>query len=138
MSKPVPDLLKRTFYFGCWGRVGHSLHTPDGKSLSYSHRLPPDQTPWDDVLDGGLPPRPGRHMEAPNGHAALHHKDGWTALAFWDNSVDTRGGSHSTFLFEGIYDFDAALALARQQFPTIFARYPFEVVPHVEKGRRAA
>lgn len=122
----------KVLYFGCWGRVGHHLWTPQREMLRYHDRLPSDRTPWDGQLDGGLPPRPdGPHSEAPNGQAALHQKDGWTALAFWDNSVDTRGNSHSTFLFEGTCDFDAALASAREQFPTIFARYKFDVGPLV-------
>lgn len=115
------------YYFGCWQQVGHAFFAPGMLTVS-----PRDVAiPWDSYgIDGKLCP-PGRGRGAANqqeGVAALHHKDGWTALAFWDRTVDTRGGSNSAFLLEGEHDYTAALALARETFPEVFARLRFEIV----------
>lgn len=73
--------------------------------LHISHSKQPG--PWGDSIDGrAMYPSNGRQ-----GHAALHHKDGWTALCINDRSVDSRPGSHSAFLTEGTLTFDAMLAL---------------------------
>jgi hypothetical protein len=89
---------------------------------TYGSALRPTGCPWS-RLDGGLMP-PGPQVQ---GRSALHVKDGWTALSFPDRSIDNRGGSHSTFLFEAELDFDEALRYAKQLFPSVFARYTFEI-----------
>jgi len=115
----------RAYYFGCYGPAGHVWHGQGMRSLGLSGA---EGTPWlaGDV-DGGLAPRDGRD-ELPQGVAALHHRDGWTALSFWDRTGDSRGNSNSTFVLEAELDFDQALALARELFPELFARFDFEVV----------
>lgn len=112
----------KVFYFGCWDAIGHFLRTPSGATVSTS------KTPWGNAVDGGLCPG-GRdplgrvHTEAQReGMAALHHKDGWTALAFWDRSVDTRYGSNSAFLAEGTLTLPQMMTLACESFPGIMAR----------------
>ncbi len=86
------------YYFGCW-----RLHTNDG------HRLyrPEGSSAWRLLMDGGLPwtaaqidtglcPHGvGLTAQQPEGAALLHHKKGWTALAFWDRSADRRRNSNS-------------------------------------------
>jgi hypothetical protein len=59
------------------------------------------------------------------------HKDGWTAIAFWDRSLDKRPGSSSAFILEGTHSFEDMLETAREKFADIFARLTFEIT----KGR---
>lgn len=122
------------YYFGCWGRVGHHLWTP---AATFAKHV---EHPWGHGglgLDGELAPgfrdpRRSHHVderEQVEGAAALVHKDGWTALAFWDRSADRRFGSNSTFLFESgePLEFDDAVVLAREAFATIWSRFVFKV-----------
>jgi len=120
----------KVFYFGCWDRVGHFLWMPCGDSV------PMSETPWGNAVDGGLCPgkrdRRGEvaHEDQREGQAALHHRDGWTALAFWDRSVDTRPNSNSAFLAEGTRTLPEMMALAWSSFPQIMDR--FEVALYVD------
>ncbi len=120
------------FYFGCargvWGHreAGHYFYAPGGRSAREAEAV----NPWGHV-DGKLAPREyeGRSApECPQGVAALHHKDGWTALAFWDRTGDSRGNSNSTFLFDATLTFEEALAAARENFPALFERFTFDIV----------
>lgn len=114
-------MTRRAYYFGCIRESGHYLWTGDLERIG--HHQWPSLLPWPvEVVDTGLCPK-----DRDWGSAQVTHKDGWTALSFWDWSVDTRPGSHSTFLFRDVLDFDAALARARELFPTVFARLKFEV-----------
>jgi hypothetical protein len=83
------------------------------------------------VLDGRLAPEDTRKQ----GRARLLHLHGWTTLSFWDCTVDTRGGSVSTFVVRGTHGFDEIVALARAAFPQVWARFAFEVVEHPEPPR---
>lgn len=145
MSSPLNDRHfsgLRAIYFGCsrgvWGHreAGHCFHGPDGRSLSTrdTERAQPFGMP-----DGKYAPRlPGyRDREAPQGQAALHHKDGWTLLAFWDRTGDSRGNSNSNFIFDAELAFDEAVAAAREHFGELFERFNFDVAPY-EGARRAA
>ncbi len=106
-------VLTRTMYFGCIGRAGHYW---------YSARLErvrsPKDCPFDDYIDGKLPPADDRSQ----GADALHHRDGWTAWAMWDYSVDRRGGCNCAFVAPGLWDLAAMKTIARQVFPGITAR----------------
>ncbi len=93
---------------------------------------------WE-TLDGGFAPRIRRGVvmversqvspgeELPEGHAALHHMNGWTVISFWDRSVDDRGASCSSFVVEGELPWAEAWEAAKTTFPTVVARYKFEV-----------
>ena len=128
----------RAYYFGCLRGVngqteaGHYLYDERLRSVPWRQRKA--ATPWEHI-DAKLAPMLRYREEAPQGHAALHHKDGWTALAFWDRSGDSRGNSNSTFLLEGTLTFDQARVVARDVFPALFERFPFDVV---EEGVRHA
>lgn len=121
----------RIFYFGCWGGTGHFLWTRDALSAERVRH------PWGvgrRGLDGALAPGfrdPRRGEVAPEdqhqGAAALVHRDGWTALAFWDRSVDHRAGSNSVFLAPGTLTADEMIKLARETFPSVWARFMFPV-----------
>lgn len=143
-GQPDPCPLCRSYYFGCYGRqMGHMTWLPRMRGVGYN--ATEDVIPWKvGELDGKLCPptdehagkragygRAEKYLEArqPQGRALLHHRDGWTALAFWDRSCDSRGNSNSAFILEGEHDFDAALARARTLFPEIFERITFDVTP---------
>jgi hypothetical protein len=124
---------RSAWYFGCGDRVGHYLHDRHLNSLygtadprvepgADGRGIRPRGCPWS-RLDGGLLPDKYRQ-----GLAAHYVQDGWTAIAFTDNSIDNRPGSHSTFLLEAELGFDEALAHARRLFPSVFARFDFEIV----------
>jgi hypothetical protein len=68
------------------------------------------------------------HHEQVQGHAALHQKDGWTAICFWDRSEDKRGGCNSNFFAHGIFTFDEMVQISKEIFPTVWARFNFPVI----------
>ncbi len=124
----------KALYFGCprgvWGysEAGHRFCWPGGSGVLMREG---EKNPWALKVDGGLAPRKWdscRAPECPQGVAALHHKDGWTALSFWDRTGDSRGNSSSTFLFDAVLDFDSAVTAACDHFPELFNRFDFEVV----------
>lgn len=123
--KVVP---RKAFYYGCWDRPGHFMRAAEGLGLRYSkaEREFTEKNPWGYEVDSGLCPD-GPEIQ---GRALLHHKDDWTVLSFWDRSVDKRGKCNSNFLLEGTLSFDEALAEAKRLFPTVFARFQFEVVQY--------
>lgn len=121
------------FYFGPWGEPGHYLFNEHG---TWAHKEE-YRIPWKWAIDGCLQPgcRPdgnGRyhHDGDPEiqGQALLHHKDGWTALSFWDRSVDTRFASNSNYFAEGIFTFEQMVEMARKRFADRWNRMKFEVV----------
>lgn len=129
----------QTFYFGCWHEPGHYLwHCGTGgypykdwrhsKILLGAHphslNYEPPEIPWGYGLDGGLL----RGKSLREGEAVVEQRDGWTALSFYDNSVDRRPGSSSTFVFDTPLSPEEALAAARAAFPPIFERFGFEVI----------
>src|SRR5579862_26022 len=124
----------KMFYFGPWDQAGHYMRSDDHPPQdlegwrAVSHFT--YTNPWGRSIDGSLAP-PDTHME---GFARVHHKDGWTALSFWDRTIDSRPGSHSTYLAEGYYTFDQMVEFASKRFAERWNRMPFAVVEHkVEK-----
>lgn len=121
MSEKLPDL-----YFGCANREGgHYLWMPGMQSVPY--HVQRDHLPGvlqSHGLDGSYAPL-GPEVE---GRALLHHVHGRTVLAFWDRSVDQRGGSNSAFILRGVLTFEEAVARAKAAFPEVWARFTFDVV----------
>ena len=126
---------------------GHHLHDVQMRHAYRSPRFDylaaiPNDFPVADerTLDGGYAPKlakTGGHLsDQPEGEAALHHVRGWTILAFWDRSGDSRGNSNSAFVIRGELDFDEAVAASRQAFPGIWARFTFAVT--LREDRRSA
>ncbi len=119
--------MSEVYYFGAWGMAGHYLWTPDGRDAWEARRA----LPWPEV-DGVLAGDPAladphrrNHWSTdsqPEGRARLHHRDGWTALAFWDRSCDTRHGSNSVIIARGERDAAEMLVLFEQHFPAVWAR----------------
>lgn len=114
------------FYFGCLRESGHYLWLPSGSRTvaDYDQRLPVTFPCRLSTLDSGfLPPRAPQD----EGVARIWQTDGWTILAFWDRSVDSRPGSNSAFVLEGDLSFEEATAAARGAYPEVWARLKFEV-----------
>lgn len=84
----------------------------------------PKRNPWSyGILDGGLCPK----WDMAEGSALLHHRDGWTALSFWDQSVDLRPGGASTFLAEAVLTFNEILKLALKHFAEVTDSLRFDI-----------
>lgn len=119
------------YYFGCIGHPGHYWWRRDRCDWGIPKIVGPNIDPR---IDAGFCPGTSRDLKPwqrtrpeVEGEAAMHHIDGWTVLAFWDRSVDRRGACNSNFVARGEHDFDAMLAIAREQFPHVMGRLSFEV-----------
>lgn len=123
-------MLEQPYYFGC---VGESGHYP----FDTNFRRPPIQI-YNALqsFDGGpkgdaiLPKGFKKSLEQVEGEAGLTYwKDlDVTVLAFWDHSIDHRGGSWSGFFLPGkIEDPTAAIAAAKAAFPKIWQRFTFDI-----------
>lgn len=122
-------MSKEPLYFGCLYRPGHYVfRLKDGglDSLGYDRNYR-----WIVALDGILPPPQAHQVE---GQATLSYVQGYSIIAFWDHSVDTRSNSNSVFLIPGKLEFDEVLGEARRMFPMIFERFEFEIMQHVEEA----
>lgn len=114
-------MVGKFYYFGCLGNTGHYLHDVYlCKAWNHEQRLPWDQ------LDGPLCPDDPTQTQ---GVAKLTQKDGWTALGFWDRSVDHRGNSNSVFIVAQETTFKHIIELAHVYFEPVMKRLPFDVVP---------
>lgn len=127
MSEP------QAIYFGCWATEGHFFCDPQGRSVRHADKV----VPWGYGVES-LPPK----ADTRQGKAALHHRDGWTALAAHDYTVDNRGGSKSVFCFPADLDLDEVLFSIGKFFPHIAARVgDFDVIevtkPNTNEGERA-
>lgn len=132
----------RMFYFGPWDQAGHYLFHEGGGGVYRDEER--GTLPWHEYSpDGGIDCvlQPGcyrdrgghwRHGREVEGEALLHHKNGWTALSFWDRSVDERGGCNSTYFAEGIFTFAEMVEMAKARFAERWNRMKFEVreAPH--------
>lgn|ERR1039458_2446622 len=126
----------KMFYFGPWESAGHFLVLEGGRSVRDDER---ESFPWNEnspsngidcQLQPGCEWKNGfwKHGAEVEGQALLHHRNGWTALSFWDRSVDTRGACNSTYFAEGTFSFDEIVAMARSRFPERWNKMRFEVV----------
>ena len=106
------------FYFGCWNTPGHFLVKPGGVHV---HKAGPFDA---GRIDGFFTPASEADLTA-----TITHIKGWTIMAMWDRSVDTRPGSNCAFIMEGIHNFEAMLEAARKSFPHIVARLTGEPKP---------
>ena len=113
--------IGQCFYHGCKDRPGHYLFREDGVR---AYNLPDLFPVLPAALDSGfLPPR----LPQEEGLASLAHVAGWTVLAFWDRSVDSRQGCNSAFVIPGTHEFHDARRIAQERFPWVWKRFSFEV-----------
>lgn len=133
-SRPALDpSTVRFYFFGVDDYTGHFWRSAR-RYPQDGDRHGPRGCPWGDRhLDGILcryPVQQGRYPgpiqvkdEQAEGLARLHHKDGWTAIAYWDRSgPDNRYGCNSNFVAEGTFTFDEMLILAKHHFPHLIER----------------
>lgn len=111
----------KVFYFGPIRRAGHYFWLNDSTT---QHRLK-GIGPWGTKVDGSLAPALTDQKE---GEALVHHKEGWTAISFWDRTVDKRPGCSSTYLIEGTFTFEEMAVLAKEAFPERWGAMGFEVI----------
>jgi hypothetical protein len=116
VKAPAP----KVFFFGCLKdmdeqhtEAGHYLREPGYRQADRRSVITPFGS-----LDGTLCPTGGEQQ----GLAKLHHKDGWTAMGFWDRTGDTRMGSNSNFIVRGTYTFEEMCKLAQEQYPELWKR----------------
>ena len=133
--------MAEMFYFGPLKESGHYLFHENGQEV-LSFERPHLGIPWIDAeIDGILQPGapdPGDRLQRrtrpmKEGEALIHYRNGWTALALWDSSVDTRPGCSSTFMIVGMYWFEEMLKLAQERYPARWAKMKFPVVNVTEK-----
>ena len=116
----------KIFFFGCMGQPGHFLHDTNG-------RWPNIKLPWNQI-DVALTPKNSnvaeldRERRQPQGHTKIHHKGGWTAMAWWDRSgPDTRYGCNSVLFMEGKHDFEQMKNLLKEHWPEVHERQPVKL-----------
>lgn len=113
------------YFWGCWNdSKGHYLWRPT--PTRYESLRHNGLVPWKEV-DGTLTPQHVDQRHQVEGETVLHHCDGWTALAWWDRSVDNRGGSNAAIFARGTHDFDAMIALGKLHFPGVMVRFRYEL-----------
>ncbi len=110
-------------YFGPLKESGHYLFYETGRRVPF--QLADTICPWktfeiDGKLQPGCPDPEGplrrRTRSMCEGEAFLHHKGGWTALAFWDYTIDKRPASSSTYIAKGVFTFEEMVELAKVRF----------------------
>ena len=117
----IPSTTK-IYYFGCIREAGHYLFGP-GLGENVIKAAPGGVClPWKKI-DATLAPKNTRVQ----GKALYHNKDGFSAVAFWDNTVDKRPGSNSVFFFFVNYSFSLVVRYAQEKFPKIFKRFDFPI-----------
>lgn len=118
----------RIYYFGCWENYGHYLKDHNEKELSYFDN---NDLPWNNI-DGDLCPDDTRE----EGVVKIHHKDGWTAAAFWDYSIDHRPGSNSVLFIEDLLELSKIITEFKENFPKIYKRFSFDLVEWISPEER--
>ena len=110
--------MDKWIYFGCHRQAGHYTFSEGMRSLSqrYGSR---DLSRF----DGMLPPQ----TDTAPYIATVSRLGGWgfSALAFWDYSVDKRGGSNSVVFAPSLaIEQNELLTEAQRRFPEVFGRLP--------------
>lgn len=127
--------VPKLYYFGCYGGTGHYMHDVH---MNRDWEFCKTNT-WGYHVDGGL--APGSEAKNANkykdpeytnhynreGSAKLHHKDGWTALAWWDRSVDSRPGSNSVILAEGQFTEVEMVGFLFTEFKRVWNRIKYPI-----------
>lgn len=113
--------MSEWLYFGCHGVPGHYLFRQGMRRAYYDKKLEKLNH-----FDGKLPPQ-----DCAEGYVAtISRLGGWglTALAFWDYSVDKRGGCNSVVFAPSLtIEPQEMLTEAQARFPEVFGRLPKSV-----------
>lgn len=114
----------RCFYHGCIGGAGHYLWDAGPHKCWSGGGLPFRAS----ILDAGLLDPQREQAEGVVRRVVIA---GWTVLAFWDRSIDSRPGSNSAFVVEGEHSTADALQVAKQNFPAVFERFRFALTEEI-------
>lgn len=111
-------MTPQCYYFGVWqkGGAGHYLYEPTGRTTYLTASIVPFRL---SILDGGL--IPSNEYPAQSKYY-LNVINGWTIVSFHDYTGDSRPGSNSSFIVEGVHDLDNVLKIAKEVFPTVYSR----------------
>lgn len=126
----VPEtIMPEVLYFGSMKHGGHYLQSTRIQDNTCTR--PIGSQPWGSIIDSGLASVIPKLKEG-NGWAEsyrgvhLYHKAGWTALAFWDQSGDSRPGSNTVFLAAiEKATIPQIIRWAQVQWPRVFERFNF-------------
>lgn len=114
------------YYFGCGNHgLGHHWYVP-GWSGHYDGPCP--HSVLGRGVDGLLAPRPERLGVVSQGFVHGH-----TYLAWWDRSVDTRGGCNSVLAAKGKHTARSMFAQAKESFPGLMERQKVPLIV-IEEG----
>ena len=111
-------MMDQWLYFGCHRVAGHYLFREGMRQIGYDRKLERLSH-----FDGKLP---SQDNDAPY-IATVSRLEGWgmSALAFWDYSVDKRGGCNSVVFAPSLTIApDDLLIEAQKRFPEVFGRLP--------------
>ena len=120
----MPMVDQVLFYFGCIGRPGHYLFQKDEQSADVRNL----NSRWVKAIGLNpaiLEPRILDGLFVPTGSGYRESIIPPARIVSWmDNSVDHRGGSHSTFIGFGYGKAEEMLDDAIWQFPSVMRRQP--------------
>lgn len=131
-SRPIVDPRDILFFGVAPGdSAGHHLYETAGAErmrwFRGKERLP--EVLRESRLDGCYAPyQHTRHGGDPfaaiqtQGHARLTHVAGWTVIAWWDRTGDSRGGCNSALLIPALVGWEQGLELGRAACPALFQR----------------
>lgn len=126
----------RMYYFGPWDRSGHYFFNEFGhyeneykiKDFPFGHdgeRISVDGKLQPGCISGQNQFKRSRPEVV--GEASLHHINGWTALCFWDRSVDKRLACNSNYFAEGCFTFEEMVEMSKTRFAERWNKMQFEV-----------
>ena len=112
--------MEKWFYFGCHRQSGHYVFTEGMRSYYAPHGSGERSL---NRFDGLLPPQ--KDSTPYTATVSRLEGCGLTALAFWDYSVDKRGGSNSVVFAPSLaIEQNELLTEAQRRFPEVFGRLP--------------
>jgi hypothetical protein len=123
--------MPKWLYFGCHRAPGHYVFEQGMRSYRHAYGARDLSR-----MDGLLPPQDSTEPYI----ASVSRLEGWglTALAFWDYSVDKRGGCNSVVYAPSLnISPTEMLAEAQARFPEVFTRLPRAVVLQADASRQA-
>lgn len=110
-----------SYYFGCYGDIGHYLFSSERvQTVSRSKAVEILGKDWWKIDGAFVPTNAGEIAHGYTFDTFL--PSGWTYLSMIDNTVDSRQGSHSTFLLLGQLSKLEAIQLAKSSFSTVCKR----------------
>ena len=126
-DRPVAEC----YYFGYSSHGGHALHGPAPTVCSSRGRAVLAGAFNCGDIDGLLC---WTLAGQPEGRARLTHGRGWSAVAFWDRSRDTRPNSNTAFIVRGTLTFDQVVRAAQYHWPDVWRRFSFPIVQVHDQG----